>query len=92
MSAGATVTEADILNDVIAPDNPELTAEAAQALLRLHFSDSARARIRELLDANNRGEITADERSELDKYLRVGQLFDLLQAKARLSLRKPSGP
>ena len=81
------VTEADILNDVIASEEPGLPPEAARALLDLRFKDSARSRIGELLQANNRGELSASYRGELDKYLRVGQLLDLLQAKARLSLR-----
>ena len=39
-----------------------------------------------LLEANNRGTIAAQEKSDLDKYLRVGQFLDLMQAKARVSL------
>ncbi len=91
MSSESTVSEADILNDIIAPDNPDLSLEAARSLLKLRFSDRARDRIRGLLNTNNRGEITAVERDELDKYLHVGQLLDLLQAKARLSVKKFPG-
>jgi hypothetical protein len=83
---GNAITEADILSDIVAPDRPGLSEEAARSILSLRFSEGARERIRKLLEANNKGSIAAAEKSELDKYLRVGQFLDLLQAKARVSL------
>ena len=80
------LTEADILTDLIVPDEPSFTAEAARALLQLRFDTQTTRRIRALLQKNNRGTITVAERLALEKYLRVGTLVDLLQAKARLSL------
>jgi len=50
---------------------------------------AATRRIQELLEKNNGGTIEPSERAELDKYLRVGQFLDLIQAKARLSLQQP---
>ena len=55
-------------------------------ILNLHYSAETTARFRDLLSSNNAGTITPNERADLDKYLRVGQFIDLLQAKARLSL------
>jgi hypothetical protein len=81
------ITEADILAQVIAPDQSDLSPEAAKALLRLKFNRQATAQIRRLLAKNNKGIINAAERIALEKYLRVGQLLDLLRAKAQLSLR-----
>jgi hypothetical protein len=80
------ITEEDILNEVVALDRPGLTEAAAHSILSLRFSESARERIRKLLEANSGRNITSAERAELDKYLRVGQFLDLLQAKARVSL------
>lgn len=80
------VSEAEILKDVVGPNRGDFTEEAAKSLLDLKFSRSATARIRSLLRDNNRGSLSASERLELEKYLRVGQLLDLLQAKARLTL------
>jgi len=80
------LTEADILNEVIAPDRAGLPPAAAESILSLRFTESARERIRQLLQANNSGDVTAEERAELEKFLRVGRLLDLLQAKARVSL------
>ncbi len=87
---GPGVTEADILGEVVAPDRPGLPEEVARSILSLHFSEGARKRIRRLIEANNRGSIAAEEKGELDKYLRVGQFLDLLQAKARVSLAQAS--
>ena len=90
VSTSSTVTEADILAEIIAPDKPGLDPDTARAVLRLQFNNHARERIRQLLDANNRGKISDAEHAELQKYLRVGQFIDLMQAKARLSFPESS--
>jgi hypothetical protein len=86
-SASPTLTEADILLDVVAPNEATLSADVARAILSVQFNDRATNRIRELLQKNNAGTLTPAERSDLDKYLRVGQFLDLMQAKARVSLQ-----
>lgn len=91
MSDTATISESDILGEVIAADEATLSPEAARSLLKLRFSDAAVARMRELIQRNNAGTLTPDENELLEKYRRVGTLIDLLQAKARLSL-KQAGP
>lgn len=90
-SSSSTLTEADILSEVVAPDEPTLSQEFARAVLAVRFNDEATTRIREFLQKKNAGTITSAEESDLQKYLRVGQFLDLMQAKARLSL-KPSSP
>lgn len=92
MGAASPVTEADILDDLVGPDQPGLNTEAAEAILAMNFSERIRKRIERLLEANNRGDIKASDRAELEKYLRVGQFVDLLKAKARLSLQKSRKP
>lgn len=92
MSTGTLITEAEILAEVVDPEAADLPRETAEAILRLAFRDSAKARMRELLDRNNRGVLTPDEQQALEKYLRVGQFLDLIQAKARLSLQARSDP
>jgi hypothetical protein len=86
-SSSRALTEADILAEVVAPDQPTLSAEFARAVLAVRFNDAATSRIRELLQKNNAGLITTSEKADLEKYLRVGQFLDLMQAKARLSLK-----
>lgn len=86
MDASPTLTEADILSEVVAPDQPMLESDFARAVLSVRFSDTATDHIRDLLQKNNSGVITPSEKTTLDNYIRVGQFVDLLQAKARLSL------
>lgn len=81
------ITEADILDQVIEPGEGSLSPQAARSILKLRFNESAIKRLRRLLAKNNAGKLSASERLLLDKYLRVGQFLDLMQAKARLSLR-----
>jgi hypothetical protein len=92
MSVTTPPTEADILEEVIAPERANLSPEAARSLLKLTFDRPTKSYIRELLQRNNRGTITADDRIALEKYLRVGQLIDLLHAKAKLSLNQSPSP
>lgn len=86
MRETSSITESEILADVIGPEQGDLAAEVAQSVLRWKFTDRALARINSLADRNNKGTITAQERQDLEKYLRVGNLINILQAKARLSL------
>ncbi|MDZ4689419.1 MAG: hypothetical protein SH850_30450 [Planctomycetaceae bacterium] len=88
MTDAATITEAEILADAIAPDRADMPVEAAHAVLDWKFSDHATQHMRALLDRNNKGVLTPAEEVELDRYRRVGMLLDLVQAKARVSLRR----
>ena len=86
MSALNPSSEAEILDRVIRPGGAGMAPEAARALLQLEFDAGSNKTIVRLLRANASGTISAEERLLLDRYLRVGQLIDLVQAKARLSL------
>jgi hypothetical protein len=88
MASQTTISEADILNQVVGPKKADLSPEAARSFLGFRFDSVTTRRIRQLLQKNNRGTISAAERLTLEKYLRVGQLLDLLHAKAKLSLQK----
>lgn len=88
MADASTITEADILSEVVAVDRPGISPEFARAILDLHFTDKANKQIRKLLDKKSKGTISESECAVLDKYLRVGQFLDLMQAKARLSLEQ----
>jgi hypothetical protein len=86
MSALKSLTEADILDGIVRPDGADMSPEAAHALLQLRFDASAKKAVTKLLRENAKGSISAEDRLLLERYLRVGQLIDLVQAKARLSL------
>jgi hypothetical protein len=82
------ITEADILSEIIAPDQPTLPEDSARSILNLHFNQQAIDRMNELAERNRRGQLEESERDLLAKYQRVGSFLNLLQAKARLSLAK----
>ena len=86
MSSLKALSEADILDRMIRADEDDMPPAAAQALLLLKFDAEAARTIDRLLRANSAGSISTEDRLLLDRYLRVGQLIDLVQAKARLSL------
>jgi hypothetical protein len=88
MAKTISLTEAAILDKVVSPGVADLSAEAARGLLALRFDGATTRSIRTLLARNNRGSITAEERLDLEKYLRVGQFLDLVHAKALLSLQE----
>ena len=81
------ITEADIMAHVIAPGQPGLPPESARAILELKFDQTALERMHDLAEKNRVGALSEAERMEMEKYLRVGQFLNLLQAKARVSLR-----
>ena len=80
------LTEAEILADVLTPDQGDLSADVARAVLRWKFSRRATTHINKLAQRNQNGAISAAEREDLEKYLRVGSFLNVLQAKARRSL------
>jgi len=85
-TAPTEITEADILGELIAPDQPTLPEASAKSILSLRFNQQAIDRMNELAEKNRSGDLKNDERELLAKYQRVGNFINLLQAKARLSL------
>jgi hypothetical protein len=81
-----TATE-DILAEVISPDRGDLPPHVARSLLKWKFTPRAVKRMNTLASRNNRGTITGGEAEELQDDLQVGTLINLVQAKARLSLK-----
>jgi hypothetical protein len=87
MATSGAIADAEILAEVIAAHQPELTPEAARLIVDLHFTEPQNVRMRELADKNNRGLLTEAEQAEMESYRRAGHFLALLQAKARLSLK-----
>lgn len=85
-----TLTEADILNEMVSPDGGDLPPEGAKALLALQFTPKAVSRMNDLAEKNRLDAISALEREEMEKYMRVGNFLSVIKAKARLSLSKHS--
>jgi hypothetical protein len=78
-----------ILGRLINPDTGDLSPEAAESLLRLDFPEADHARMAELSSKAQDGALTAEEREELQEFVRVADLLAVLQSKARRSLRRP---
>jgi hypothetical protein len=85
--ATAGTSEMPILRRIVDPGQPLLSAEAAQALLRLDFNADDRTHMHQLAAKNRSGNLTPAEEQELNSYIRVGQMLGILQSKARRSLR-----
>ncbi|MEX0643647.1 MAG: hypothetical protein WD468_13165 [Pirellulales bacterium] len=89
-TAPTEITEADILSEIVAPDQPTLSEASAREILALRFNQQAVDRMNGLAEKNRRGSLVEPERALLEKYQRVGNFLNLLQAKARLSLAHSS--
>jgi len=80
--------ELAILQRLIDPRRCGWSEQAAQAVLKLSFSEEDQERVSELSDRANQGILTSDEENEMESYLRLGALVDIMQSKARLYLRE----
>ena len=77
-----------VLERLLEPVSSSLNEEAARKLIGLKVDRKAQARVDELARKCNEGELTAQERAEYERYVTVGNVIAILQAKARLLLAK----
>ena len=63
-----------------------LTPEVAQKLVDFRVDEQTQARIDELADKCNEGQLTSAEREEYDTYISVIDVITVLQVKARTIL------
>jgi hypothetical protein len=81
-------TDAGIFADLWDREPSKLTAPVAHYILKLHFTDDEKARVLELVRRNRDGSLTSAEISEMDSYLKAGDLLAILQSKARQYLKR----
>lgn len=81
-------TASAIWGRIVKPDRPDLTPEAARAILKLDFDPEDHRRVDELSAKARKGTLTPQERAELEEYIRVGYELAVLQSRARLSLKR----
>jgi hypothetical protein len=84
-------SEVSILNRILRPDAPTFSREAAQDILSLDFDRADKDRMRELSAKARAGTLTAKEEAEAGKYELVGHLLNIMQSKARRSLKNHRG-
>jgi hypothetical protein len=77
----------DVLFRAIRPSEGDLPPDASRWLLRIRLSDEDREKVNQLAAKARAGTLTSDERWELDEIERVTSLLELMQSKARLSLK-----
>jgi hypothetical protein len=72
----------------IHPERDDLTREAAEALLHFGLDREDLDRLHLLVTKNQDDALTPAEKADLESYLRLSSIFDLMHAKARHSLKK----
>jgi hypothetical protein len=77
-------TESDIWARLIRHGN--FSKAVARGFLSLNFGDDDKVRMQELAQKNNEGKLSPAELSELDEYVKVGDILSLLHLKARRAL------
>ncbi|MCI0536248.1 MAG: hypothetical protein L0Z50_13560 [Verrucomicrobiales bacterium] len=88
LSTEAANLESQILERVVAPKAGGFSADAAQGILALKMPPRDFSRMTELAQKASAGTVTSAEREEIEVYNRIGLLLELLQSKARLSLKQ----
>lgn len=79
-----------ILQRMIEPHGRKLPAEVAQFFLDLSFTETDEARIAELSEKANEGELSAAEHEELATYVLLGDFLTIMHSTARRSM--PAAP
>ena len=77
----------EILERMVQPNDPALSAEVSRHFLNFKFTEDERRRIDDLSAKARAGTLSKDEESELDFYLLISHLIAILQSKARVSLK-----
>ena len=86
-ATGVDTSEVSILNRILRPGAATFSPEAARDILALDFDEADKARMRELSARARAGALTAEEDAEAGKYELVGHLLNIMQSKARRSLK-----
>ncbi len=87
-SISTTDRGAEILARTIKPAEGNLPIEAARSILSFRLAPADWERVNDLAAKARAGTLTAEERAELGEYERITYLLELMQSKARLSLKQ----
>jgi hypothetical protein len=79
-----------IFEGLIEPERGGFSAELAQYVLGLKFSEAQVARYESLADRNQEGTLSPEERSELEGFVTVNNFLMIMKLKARHSLMEHS--
>lgn len=82
------MSKLDAFDFLFDPAKPGLTPEGLQRLVDLKFDDAEADTMDALAEKANEGLLSEQERREYEDWVRQGALISLLQAKARLYLKR----
>lgn len=72
-----------VLDEMLEPVSQCFGMETARALAALRVNERTQARVEELAEKCNEGQLSPDERAEYEAYVQASTLIGILQAKAR---------
>ena len=81
-------TTSSVLSQLLEPIGRMMPVKFAEDLAAMRATEEVQARINELAEKCNEGELTAEERAEYEAYVDAIDVISLLQAKARAVLAK----
>lgn len=84
----STTIDATAFNRGTDPILQFFTVDQARGIVLFRGDDGLRQRIEDLAALSNEGELTPEEQSEYDGYVRANKFVAILQAKARKLLNK----
>ncbi len=84
-------TNPAILDRLVEPVVRTLTPKVARALVQLRADTAFQARMDELAQKCNDGELSPEEKDEYETSVRFGNFIAILQAKARSLLKRRQG-
>jgi hypothetical protein len=79
-------SELAIFGRLLKADKGDLPRDLARYVLTLGFGGEDQARMKELAERNQEGNLSSQEQEELRNYVKAGHLLALLHSKARKSL------
>ena len=88
----ATATRTTVLDRLLEPLGRCLTVQSARKVVNLRADPVAQARIAELAEKCNEGELSPKELAEYELYVSTGTFIATLQAKARTLLAEHAHP
>lgn len=78
------VSRIEVLDRLLSPFLADcFTPDVARRVAAVGLDPTFQARVDELADKCNEGELSPEERDEYEMYIRAGEMISLLQAKAQ---------
>jgi len=90
MPMDSTEHKTTLLDSLLDPFGECLTLEVAEKLVKLRANPEIVAKVDELAEKCNEGQLTTDERDEYESYIHVNNVMMMMKARARKFLQAHS--